>query len=112
MPVSDRPLWVKIMAVAGGLALLLCVAAVARFKPEPSNLGAYTAAADFVRQKYPGAKDISAPSQSAIEVTDDSTLVQLTVDGLNAFGGPVRSTMVVELVWTNQNYWLKQIVQK
>lgn len=58
---------------------------------------AHYTAEQFVMRQIPGAKKVSSLRESVFDVAGNKYMVGMNVDGLNAFGGPVRQALIVEM---------------
>jgi hypothetical protein len=70
---------------------------------------AYWAATKFIKENYPGAREFSSFSDSAVKNDGDNYSVAIKVDGLNAFGGPVRQVIGVQMEYTGDQWRLVDI---
>jgi hypothetical protein len=61
------------------------------------SFDAYYTAQGFVKEQFPGADSFSEFNQSVVRQSGNTYQVAMTVDGRNAFGGPVRKSFVVEM---------------
>lgn len=70
---------------------------------------AYSAACNFIRQRYPGAKEFSSFQDSNVRPTYEAGVfqVEVIVTGVNAFNAPVRNRMIVDVKLQN-NKWVYQ----
>jgi len=116
------PLAVGCAVIAGGIGLLLLVGAIGvalqspqeRQQSEQRNMDsdAHYTAEQFIKKQYPGAKSVSGFRDSVVEHEGNVYRVAVNVDGLNAFGGPVRNAMIVEMELNGGTWRLIQIHRK
>lgn len=91
------------MALFAVLAFLTLILAFGRLAqaprewPEASPRKAYRAAVEFVNSRLPGAQKFSSFDQAQISRDGSTWFVGFIVDGVNAFGGPVRRPVVVQM---------------
>jgi hypothetical protein len=77
-----------------------------------SSREAYGYAKDFIKQHYPGAQKFGSFSESIVTRNGSTYDVAIKVDGLNAFGGPIRNTVGVEMEYTGSSWRLIRIDQQ
>lgn len=77
-----------------------------------SSYDAHSAAEDFVKRSFPGADKISSMGDSVVQQDGDTYLVGVVVDGKNAFGGPIRKMVGVEMEKVGDKWRLKHIEQR
>jgi hypothetical protein len=92
-----------VMALGGALLFFFIVGMIAQANQTPEQraddmkFDAYYTAGQFIKKRYPGAKEIGEYQDSTVRRVGDVYTVTTSVDGLNAFGGPVRKAFTVEL---------------
>jgi hypothetical protein len=119
---NSKALTVAECFVAGCLVLviLFClISGIAYFAETPGERdarearseesSAYGAAERFIKAQFPGAKSVSPESESVIDRKGGNYVVTVNVDGLNAFGGPVRNAIRVELRKNGESWELMKI---
>jgi hypothetical protein len=105
---KETSLFVKVVAVCFGLmGIVLLIGAigvafegpagVTRREAAGQNFDAYYTAEQFVLKQIPGARKVSEFAESVVDVEGNTYRVAMNVDGLNAFGGPVRQALIVEM---------------
>ncbi len=75
---------------------------------DDDKLAAYTEACRFIKASLPGAQKISEYRDASFDVNSSHFVVSVVVDGLNAFGGPVRNKIAVELWKDGKGGWMWQ----
>lgn len=97
----DRAAKIIVGAFAAAVAVLWMVSqftssAVGALR-EPTRRDAYRSAREFAMNRLPGAREVAHESQAIVERDGANWYVAFVVDGLNAFGGPVRRNVVVQM---------------
>jgi hypothetical protein len=73
-------------------------------------IDAHYAATEFARARFPGAKEFSEYRRSKMEkLGDGHYVVGIVGDGLNAFGGPARSIIAVEVKLDGGKWQMRSI---
>lgn len=102
---ASRDLPVPVVVIAFG-TLFFCIILFGNYAMKnpgdssttgPKNRDAYHTAQDFVRSQFPGADSFSEYNGSVIKTSGNRYQVAMYVDGRNAFGGPIRKRVVVEM---------------
>lgn len=102
---ASRDLPVPVVVIAFGV-LFFCIMLFGNYVMKnpgdssttgPQNLDAYHTAQEFVRSQFPGADTFSEFNGSVVNTSGNRYQVAMYVDGRNAFGGPIRKRVVVEM---------------
>lgn len=113
---------IVLACIAGGIGLLFLIGAIgfglqtpaerAQSKQRSTDQDAHRTAEQFIMRQYPGAQRVSAFRDSSVEHDGTRYRVAVEVNGLNAFGGPVRNAMIVEMDTMGGSWQLVQIHQR
>jgi hypothetical protein len=121
-PKRTGPLALGCAVIAGIVGAVFLFAAIAQIFESPASrqarnqddtkFDAYYTATVFIKKTYPGAQNISSYSDSIVEPDGGTYRVAVTVDGLNAFGGPIRKMVGVEMHREGTQWKLDHIEQR
>lgn len=110
------PKWkIGLAMLAGGFGLFMLIPALALAWQGPKGLAgmeaseAHVMAVEFIERSYPGARSFGEP---VVKREGNTFYVAVEVDGLNAFGGPVRNTMGVEMELVGSSWRLRHIERR
>lgn len=100
----------------GIIALVLLMVAVgsgttASTSPEADRDTAYRAAVEILKAEIPGLRSISPSGESRVSQAGNIWTVDLVVDGVNAFGGPVRRSFTVRMESGAGSFYRVAVVQ-
>lgn len=108
-----------VMALLGTVfAAVLFLTLIALSRPAPSGRdsnstrSAYEAACSIIWQEYPGAKGVSSIENTPVHRIGAAYHFEIMVDGLNAFGGPVRNLVLVEVEYQDGRWISKGTYNK
>lgn len=111
---SKRNVWIAIVLSAGVVLFLILAAAgggpVTDFDSKKQD--AHYTAEQFIKQQIVGAKTVSDYRDSVVTSEGNTYYVAVNVDGLNAFGGPVRQALIVEMTLDGDKWRLVKIHHK
>lgn len=118
-PKRSSPLAVGCACLAGLFGLFLLIPMIAMLFESPQATGArevdstkqqaHYAAEQFIRKAMPGAKTVASYRESVVEQEGSVYRVAAQVDGVNAFGGPLRKIVGVEMELSGGKWVLKRI---
>lgn len=118
-PKKTGPMAMGCAGFAGFVGLILLMAALGQLSESPQSAArreadnqkqqAFFAAEQFIKQRLPGAQKIAGFREAIVEQEGSTFRVAVQVDGLNAFGGPVRNVVGVEMELVGDKFVLKHL---